>query len=89
MSVARLSISLPQSLYQVFLSMVKRNKSSKSQMFAKLVKKEDRQEMLKKLSAQYNELAKDPEYIKETQEFISLASASYARNVLEPQSQKR
>lgn len=47
-----------------------------------LSRAEERRQKNKLLQKQYEELAKDLQYQKETKEFIDLVSQNYAKNVL-------
>lgn len=89
MSVARISLSLPQSLYQSFLEMVKKNKVSKSQMISRLIKKEEYREKMMKIKAEFQRVALDPSYQAEAEKFAAIASQNYVRNIAPSSSKKR
>ncbi|GEM_PF-6674278 len=81
MSVARTSISLPTKLLQFLNVLAKQEKVTKSEKIARMIRKEAREKEMKKLTAQYNELAKDPEYVRESQEWVELVNDNYAKNI--------
>lgn len=89
MAVARLSISLPQSIYQSFLDMVNRYKISKSQMMAKFILNQKRQERMRALKAEFEKVSLDPSYQKEAESFAYMVSKNYARNIAPDSASKK
>ncbi|MDP2691618.1 MAG: hypothetical protein Q8O95_04430 [bacterium] len=82
MAVARLSLSIPTELHEYFLKLVKRKNANKSEVFSALIEAEKKREEGLRLQEQYNRLAGDEEFQKESTELVKLNSNNYADNIL-------
>lgn len=82
MAVARISLSLPIEIAKALNSFVKEKKVSKSQVVAELVRKEKRRQENLKMQKEFELLAQDKQYQKETAEWIRLSQQNYAKNIL-------
>ena len=82
MAVARISLSLPLEISKVLNGLVKEKKVSKSQVVAELVRKEKRLRDNLELQRQYELLARDPQYQRESAEWVRLTQQNYAKNIL-------
>jgi len=81
MAVARISLSLPLEIEKLLTKMVKVKKISKSQFMTELICKEKRRQENLKLQQQYEALAQDPEYRKQSAEWVRLTQKSYAKHL--------
>jgi|CXWL01.1.fsa_nt_gi metal-responsive CopG/Arc/MetJ family transcriptional regulator len=82
MAFARISLSFPLKLAEVLNELVKEKKVSKSELVAELVRKEKRLQDNLELQRQYELLAQDPQYQRESAEWVRLTQDNYARNIL-------
>jgi hypothetical protein len=80
MAVKRLSVSLPQESYCVLMRFVKQAKLNASQYINFLIQREVLSQEEEELRRQYDSLADDEEFQKESQKWVKFQKKSLARS---------
>lgn len=81
MAVARISVSLPMEIAKLLNKLVKEKKMTKSQFMTDLVRREKRRLENLQLQQHYGAMAQDPQYQKESAEWIRNTQIYYAKNL--------